>query len=195
MDQRRVPPARNETIPEPRPQMRQELMPVRRGEVAHPTGVRATPVEHSRPRQEGRARAIGSRASAKRAAVVAPDPWSSVVKERYEVKYVAGAHLSESAGTGCWKDEAATGSNDCIPLEVGAKASRLVLSLVDDAGVPVGARVYEHRGDEAVDHGTFCGRSPELSVHPRALLLIYIETSDLCSPRRPTTGTVVARFS
>lgn len=114
--------------------------------------------------------------------------------ERYEVAYVAGNHLSENAGGGCWQGTSATGSNDCISIRIGPDESAISFRLTDDEGVLVGATVYQHTGGEdGTELVSFCGATNGyVAVEPDALLLVYIETSARCSDERPHFGTFVA---
>lgn len=125
---------------------------------------------------------------------VSLEEWSRVEKERYRVDYVAGTHVGENGGTGCWQGNGATESNDCMPFELAPGESWFSVQVAADNGVEVGARVYEYYPGGRTHHGVFCGSSEAIRVHPDAFLTIYIDTSAHCSDHRPTTGEVVVRF-
>lgn len=113
--------------------------------------------------------------------------------ERYQVSYLAGTHVGENAGAGCWQGTSATGSNDCVAIRIGEDESLVSLRLTDDEGVVVGATVYQHAGGEGAELVSFCGSTDGyVAVEPGALLLVYLDTSARCSDERPHTGTLSA---
>lgn len=191
-----VPPAQEDRERRPQPRVKQEPQPVRqRSDAPDPAG-RLSVDKGSAPQgMRERRPLIHAGPLTDPPAPFGSHPWTRVENEPYQVNYVAGTHLAESAGTGCSQGAGAMDGNDCIPFQVGPTESRFKIRLVDDTGVLVGAQLYEHHRGMSIDHGIFCGRSSALQVHPGALLLVYITTSDECSQNRPTTGSVIANFS
>lgn len=114
------------------------------------------------------------------------------LSERYEVNYVLGTHTGENGGAGCWQGDSVTGYNDCIPIEILATESEIVLTIVDDTGIQVGATVSQNVRGEATEIAAFCGSSGPIAVQPDALVFVDVDTTDRCSSERPTSGILTA---
>lgn len=115
------------------------------------------------------------------------------IVEPYEISYVAGTHVGENAGTGCWWEGSFVGSNECIGIRIGDDETSIALRLLDDNGVVVGATVDQVVGGETTELVTFCGRTNGyVSVEPGAFVVVYIDSTDRCSKRHPGRGALFA---